>query len=828
MKRFSLSTFRAACLLAVSCSAASGQSLVVEVTGAESGKALAGAFVSLLDENGQTVRSGLTNDAGRSLFVAPGGGRYRVTVELVGRQTHSTELVSLAATETRTVAVPLSFQPIALAEIRVDPDQRCRLRPADAMAISQVWETARQALAVQAWTEGAGVYRLDISTYDRDLDASGRKVEREARRGRTRVTQAPFASLPPEELATSGFIRTLEDGGHEYYGPDAELLLSDVFLDTHCFRLERSPDAPGAIGLAFEPVSTHDLPDIAGTLWVDESTAHLRFLEYRYTRSPYEEARGLAGGRVDFRALPDGAWIIERWWIRAPIMVRQANLARAGDTGIRVAGIRETGGEVIGISNSRQTIARAARGSVRGTVWDSTRAGPLADATVLLAGTEYSAQTDSLGRFVIDALPNGVFTAQFSHARLDSLDIGSPEAEVEVTAGRPAELQLAIPSEAAILLAACAAEEQDAPGSVVSGMVTDRTRGASIPGATVRVQWQEVETAGTRVQARNEWLDVTTDEDGRYVVCGVPIDELVHVHASILTYRGDSVEVDFETPAHRSLDLQIDLPAAVAARTGIAARERATGAQGIQGVLLERETGTRVRDAEITIRTLSGEVVATGLSGEGGHFRLPTPTPGRYLVSVRSLGYGSLDGEPVDVTQGQLTILEIAMAPEALALEPLVVTAEPRAYHLEVEGFYRRMEGELGKFITPEVFEERRPRRSSDLLFGIPGVNVADPTTGAGGRAVYFRSGVRPSSFSGGTLTPADVCWPMIYVNRQLVSTGGFASAGAEPTALDDLVATADVWALEVYRSAAEIPPEFNGPNAGCGVIVLWTRRGGS
>ncbi|HSJ31675.1 MAG TPA: carboxypeptidase regulatory-like domain-containing protein, partial [Longimicrobiales bacterium] len=751
MTRFNVSLVRAACLLAMSGSAASGQSLIVEVTGAESGSALAGAFVSLLDESGAVIRSALTNEAGRSLIMTPGGGRYEITVELVGRQTHSTGLLSVAAEEIRRVAVSLSFQPIALAEIRVDPDQRCRLRPADAMAISQVWETARQALAVQAWTEGTGVYRLDISTYDRDLDATGRKVERESRRGRTRVTRAPFASLPPEDLVTTGFIRTLEDGGHEYYGPDAKLLLSDVFLDTHCFRLERSPDVPGAIGLAFEPVRTHDLPDITGTLWVDEITAHLRFLEYSYTRSPYEEARGLAGGRVDFTALPDGAWIIEHWWIRAPIMVRQANLARAGDSGIRVAGIRETGGEVIGISSSQRTIARAARGSVRGMVWDSTRAAPLAGATVLLAGTEYSAQTDSAGRFVIDALPNGVFTAQFLHPRLDSLDIGSPEAEVEVTAGRSSDLQLAIPSEAAILLAACSAEAQDTPGSVVSGVVTDRRRGGSIPGATVRVQWQEVETADTRVQARNQWLDVTTDEDGRYVACGVPVDELVHVHATLLTYDSDSMEVTFDAPAHRKIDLQIDLPAAVAARSGIAATERATGAQGIQGVLLERESGAVVRDAEITIRSLSGEVVATGVSGDGGRFRLPTPTPGRYLVSVSLLGYGSLDAEPVDVSLGKLTILEIRMVPKALALEPLVVTAEPRAYHLEVEGFYRRMEGGLGRFITPEVFEKRRPRRSSDLLFGMPGVNVAEPTTGAGGRAVYFRI----TSSSG-------VCWPMI------------------------------------------------------------------
>jgi hypothetical protein len=126
------------------------------------------------------------------------------------------------------------------------------------------------------------------------------------------------------------------------------------------------------------------------------------------------------------------------------------------------------------------------------------------------------------------------------------------------------------------------------------------------------------------------------------------------------------------------------------------------------------------------------------------------------------------------------------------------------------------METGLGKFMTPEVFEQRKPRMASDLLFGIPGVNVAEPTRGNGGRAVYFQ---RTSS--------AGVCWPMIYINRMLVSPGGISSF-AEPAAIDELVHAADVMAMEVYRSPAEIQPEFSGANSGCGVIVLWTRRGGS
>jgi hypothetical protein len=67
----------------------------------------------------------------------------------------------------------------------------------------------------------------------------------------------------------------------------------------------------------------------------------------------------------------------------------------------------------------------------------------------------------------------------------------------------------------------------------------------------------------------------------------------------------------------------------------------------------------------------------------------------------------------------------------------------------------------------------------------------------------------------------------MVYVDHHLVSTGGLMAAGAEPAAIDDLVSPHDVFAMEVYRSPAEVPSEFHGPNAGCGVIVLWTRRGG-
>lgn len=821
----------AGCALPPLVSAASAQSVLVEAMAEESGAPLVGVFVSLLDDDGHVLARGLTNESGRFLLFAPRPGTFRVRGELIGRESRVSPPVAVRAGESGRVALSLPWHALPLAEIRVEVDGRCRLRPAEASAVARVWEEARKPMAVQAWAESAGAYRLEISTYERDLDAAGRRVEREQRRGIRVVTRVPFASLPPEELLGEGFVRRLDDGGYLYYGPDATVLLSDAFLDTHCFRLTRSGGRPGAIGLTFEPVGARGRPDIQGTFWLDEETAALRFIEYRYTNAPFAEAGGGAGGRVEFRALPDGAWMIERWSIRAPLLARDHTVARGGDSGIRVTGIRETGGEVIGVSTlDRRRISRVERGSVRGVVWDSTLSVPLAGASVYLSGTQYGARTDAGGRFVLDDVPAGTFTAGFTHPRLDSLGIAAPGAEAEVAAGRTAELTLAIPSLATIRLAACRAEEAAAAAAepagrpvasaVLSGVVRDRSSGEAIPGASVRVEWQEVEAVQPIVRSRNRWLEVRADEEGRYTACGVPVDEAVRVRAAFLTRRGEPVELAFAEPAHRAIDLEIGLPpgALADAATGASGDPaRSGGAQGVQGRVLEHDSGRPIPTADISLRSGSGAILASGTTDKAGFFRLQVPRSGRFLFSARALGYADVGDEVVEIEAEKLSVLEVRMVPDAFELEPIVVTAERRSFHLEMQGFYRRRDEGLGVFMGPELLERRSPQKATDLFFGVPGVTVIETAMGAGGQSVYFRSGFRGD----------DICWPMVYVDHHLVSTGGLAAAGAEPRAIDDVVFVADILAMEVFRSPAEIPSEFHGPNAGCGVVVLWTRRGG-
>ncbi|HEX6309268.1 MAG TPA: carboxypeptidase regulatory-like domain-containing protein [Longimicrobiales bacterium] len=796
--------------LMVTGSAVAGQSVLVQVLSAETQNPLAGAFVSVVAGNGDVVRSGLTDESGTALFLVAISGSVRVQAEMIGRVTQVSAPLDLRGDRTGRVRLLLPQHTVALEEIRVEAEDQCRVRPDQSAGIARVWESVRTSLRVQAWTEREARFRLRISTYERDLDPSGRRVERESRRTRRLVTRTPFRSVPPSELA-AGFVRPLEDGGHEWLGADAALLLSDEFLNTHCFGLTRSPAYPAAIGLTFAPAHAARA-DIAGTLWLDEETGRLDVLEYRYTSLPQEEARGIAGGRAEFEAMPDGSWIIRNWWIRAPVLARDPRMARAGDSGIRVIGIRETGGEVLGITSlARETIREVQRAVVSGIVWDSTRAAPLARATVFLTGTAHAATTDAAGHFTMPGLAPGVFTAVFTHPRLDELGIAASEVEVEVSAGDTVELRLAIPSLAAILVAACRAEG-DTAGAVVSGVVTDRSRGQPIPGATVRVQWQEVERMQPAVQARDHWFEVRTDTAGRYTACGIPVDEAVTIRAALLTRSSAPARVAFARPEHRAVDLTIDLPVTVDGSGAEVAPER-SGFQGVQGILTDRASGAPVSAVAITIRDAAGEAMGDAMTDQRGFFRIEAPVPGRFLLSASALGYRPLEGEALEIARGRLAVLEISLASEAVQLDPLVVMAESRAFHLEVEGFYRRQLESGGFFVTPELMAQRRPRLVSDLLFGVAGAHIAEPTTGIRGRAVWFTK---------------ENCWPMVYVDRFLVSAGGLLEAGGEPAVVDELVPAADIQAVEVYRSPAEVPSEFNGPNAGCGVVVIWTRRGGS
>jgi hypothetical protein len=470
-------------------------------------------------------------------------------VERIGYETLVSP-VQLSADQVLDIRLETAKAPIPMDEIRVEGSRRCVVRPGEGMVLAAVWEEARKALANQDWTSRERVYPFRIVRYERHLDASERRVVSERREVRSLVAATAIRSRPAGNLMAEGFVQPLEGEGRnfEYFGPDAVVLLSDEFLDTHCLRLAVDEDPARGVGVSFEPVRNDGVPDIRGTLWLDPETSELRFLEYWYTWAPVPQAR-VATGRIDFESLPSGAWIIRSWWIRTP-KLEVESMAGRGMMGSRalVVGFIEEGEEVTRVTAEGEEANIHPRGGLEGVVWDSIRRAPLANAIVYLSGTQYAAETDPSGRYVLEGIPEGVYTATFTHAGLDSLGFHPPGVEVTITAGEMTQATFALPPRASLLEAFCRESGWEGARAAVVGTVRRREGGEPVAGATVDLVWTEYRVlAGRDIQPVRQSIQAITDEEGRYRACGISPGSLVTAQATLLESEG--IRVQFEVPA---------------------------------------------------------------------------------------------------------------------------------------------------------------------------------------------------------------------------------------------------------------------------------------
>lgn len=304
------------------------------------GRPIGGAVVVLLDGAGTQLSGTLTDAAGRFLLKAPAPGAYRLRAERIGFRSVLSPALSLSAGDTLEHDLVAPAEAIRLEGVAVGGERRCVRRPAEGMRAATLWEEARKALNAAALTQDQELVRFRVRRFQRRLDPQFLRVQGEETSLRTLYGSSPFASLPADDLARNGYRRADGDGW-VYYAPDAHVLLSDAFLDTHCFRVRRGEkETRGLVGLAFEPLRSQRVSDIEGVLWLDARTAELRFVEFGYTRIPLPRDAA-QGGRVEYERLPGGAWIVRRWWIRMPLLAQ-----RAQSDALSLVGVLETGGEV--------------------------------------------------------------------------------------------------------------------------------------------------------------------------------------------------------------------------------------------------------------------------------------------------------------------------------------------------------------------------------------------------------------------------------------------------------------------------------------------------
>ena len=510
---------------------------------------ITGAMMSLLDGTDSVVARILTRDGtGYFELTAPGAGEYRVRAERIGYATTFSELIRAAEGDVLEVRIAAPLEAVSLEGIRAEVDRRCEVRPADGLHVAQVWDEARKALAAARWTQERGHYRYEMLGIRRQFDEDARRIQIEDRALSHRLVRNPYVARAADSLVHEGFAALSEEASL-FWAPDADVLLSDAFLDTHCFRLRSGGDE--LVGLDFEPVGDSGIPDIQGTLWLDAVSSRLQRVDFEYVNLPVPDRLMEAepGGSVEFRSLPNGTWFTTSWYIRTFRAGRTESIT--GRLIPTLEGVATTRGEVLRVHDDDRVVYESSRGRrIVGAVVDSAGVG-LPGARVFVEGSGAETETDSHGRFEMDHLATGVYDVHYTHPYLDGLWHVPEPVEVAVGPDRAsvAEVELEAPSLREVLREVCGRDRaptsplMTASGGFLwrTGILTGTVRnpeGVAVPSASVSLLSDGYEigrlmsvrdlNAHAWDEERQRW-SAKTSSSGFFRACWLPVDVPIEI-----------------------------------------------------------------------------------------------------------------------------------------------------------------------------------------------------------------------------------------------------------------------------------------------------------
>jgi carboxypeptidase-like protein/TonB-dependent receptor-like protein len=326
------------------------------------------------------------------------------------------------------------------------------------------------------------------------------------------------------------------------------------------------------------------------------------------------------------------------------------------------------------------------------------------------------------------------------------------------------------------IVQACGQVDEATEG-VLSGTVRDQESGVSLDGATVVIEWR------IPGETRPGTASTVADLEGFFLFCHAPGGTAVDLYADALGRRSQRIRVEIESG---TLQVEhVEVRASDPSQPGF-----------VTGRVVDRTMGTGIANAEVRVR---GPDLWT-LTNDRGLFTLDEMPYGVYVLEVEHLAYQARE-IPLNVSGGVTQNVEIQLSEEAMELEGLTVSVEPRKFYNDMEGLVHRIEIGFGDFLMREDIERRGATKLPELLVGLPGVRMTN-----NGDSLVVRG---------------RKCWPMVFIDGRLYKLD-------PDQGLND-VSTFDLEAVEFYKGTASIPSEFNFSNnesVGCGAIVVWTRRG--
>jgi len=217
----------------------------------------------------------------------------------------------------------------------------------------------------------------------------------------------------------------------------------------------------------------------------------------------------------------------------------------------------------------------------------------------------------------------------------------------------------------------------------------------------------------------------------------------------------------------------------------------AAGQATLRGRVVDSEFGAPVSGATVTIRGIPPIT-----ADSAGRFVVPDLAPGGTKVTVEAMGYATGVFDMSVPSQG---VFDRTFGIDFTGDQLPEVVVQARAQQLipRYMDFERRRQRGMGSYLRWDEIAQKGFNSVGDALRTVRGIRIRCNQQTFECFAFLAR-------------TPQ--CKPTWWVD------------GMEVSSFNENTPIRDVYGIEVYRGAGEVPAEFHGSDAACGVIVLWTK----
>ncbi|MEO5568886.1 MAG: carboxypeptidase-like regulatory domain-containing protein [Gemmatimonadaceae bacterium] len=220
----------------------------------------------------------------------------------------------------------------------------------------------------------------------------------------------------------------------------------------------------------------------------------------------------------------------------------------------------------------------------------------------------------------------------------------------------------------------------------------------------------------------------------------------------------------------------------------------------VRGRIISGLSNTGVSAVRIVL-ALDGRTVTTDTAGR---FVFPDLPAGPHRLYIRAIGFRATQID-VDLKPGDDVERTVPLDPVPVwltTLDPMVTEGEA---NYRMRDFERRRRSGRGQYVTDEEIHRGGFANLQDATRGMRGL-----TLHCGGSAnVSGGSGCRIQV----TRAPKN-CQPQYIVD------------GRGDNSFGPLTPIRDIVGIEIYLGPSDVPGEFAGSDAGCGVVAVWTRSG--